>query len=137
MIMIHNKLKLALVSLMMAIVFTTLSLALSMPHDPAFGESITTSNPRPLPENISVSTVVSTTDWIDLQKIKENYMAKKETNNAAMAHQFLCIAETSCEEYENNPETGWASDFVKYLFDYMGEDPISLHSGCKDDILGR
>lgn len=57
--------------------------------------------------------------WGNLQNIQNKYDSRKGTNAAAYAHQFLCIASNSCEDYQENGDASWANSFVKYLFDYQ------------------
>jgi hypothetical protein len=59
--------------------------------------------------------------WIDLQPLREDYNAKRDSGRkeAAYAHQYLCIATRSRDEYISTGSNGWAGGFIKHLFEYM------------------
>lgn len=82
-------------------------------------------------------TPIVSDNWGDLAKLQANYQEEKQANSpdTGFAHQFLCITEKSCENFEAQGESGWAADFVKFLFEYMGPDgkfPGSLSYNCPD-----
>ncbi len=56
----------------------------------------------------------------DISSLTADYQSKIGTPEELYAKQYLCLAEKTCLENNINGENGWAANFVKYMFDYMG-----------------
>ena len=81
---------------------------------------------------------VTTSGWGDIQTLENYYLSKQGTNQAPFIHQFLCIADTSCQNFINNGINSWAGGFVKHQFQYMTTpDGLSdsLTTSCPDISL--
>jgi len=76
-------------------------------------------------------------EWVDLTQVETNYKMEDAigSNGAGFAHQFFCIADKSCTNYNAAGDQSWASGFVKHLFDRMitnADLPESLKIDCWD-----
>ncbi len=87
----------------------------------------------------SFTTEESQNKWGDLETLENNYLSLRESgsNEAAFAHQFSCIAQTSCAVFERGGSSDWSNGFVKHLFDSMENRnglSSSLETGCPSMI---
>lgn len=56
----------------------------------------------------------------DITLLEADYQSKIGDPEELYSKQYLCLAEKTCLENNLNGENGWAANFVKYMFDYMG-----------------
>lgn len=54
-----------------------------------------------------------------LKALENDYENKKGTTEAAYAHQLLCLARHTCDEYKKKGDDGWGNRFVKSIFTFM------------------
>jgi|GEM_PF-6475546 len=78
-------------------------------------------------------------NWVDLEPLRTEYAAERaiDSPDTGFVHQFLCIAEQSCANFEASGDAGWAARFVKFLFDGMDDDngkPGSVEYDCSPGL---